>query len=533
MAQYSFYNNAETAQTKPVPTRETEMIKGGSGGYAFEADIWEHLRRCLIMGTSNGSYYSGLRELTDDFRQTVEKAIAIDPARVAQEIFEVSDEGLCTSNSHPLFALVLLSMATSSEAKQGFREIHPKVVRTMSHFLEWLSYTRNLRGMGRVIREAGRAWLTRDELSWLTYQFLKYKNRQGYTTRDVLRLFKPQGSKVHSLLYGWATGQGIDISLDPEENHPLGQLLAYEAVKAKKLDPVEGIIEYHLTHEMITGIVKMDQGVWQALFTQMPLGALLRNLGSLTEIGVINFAKTENLDLIERKLTSKERLKQARIHPIDILKALKIYISNGRLGRSNKTWVAVPRVVDILEAALELSFETIASTGKRFLHAVDISGSMDSYTVDSVNLTCAEIAAAMALVTAKAETNYLIRGFSTSFIDLGITKRDTFDSALRKTTQRNFGGTDASVAYDWAIANKVQVDVFCFWTDAESWSGNRHPFQAFQEYRAKVNPDAIAVYNTLVPNKLTLADPKDDRSYNFAGFDPSIPKLIQTLANSA
>ncbi len=138
------------------------------------------------------------------------------------------------------------------------------------------------------------------------------------------------------------------------------------------------------------------------------------------------------------------------------------------------------------------------------MHAIDVSGSMSWGVVDSVGLSCCEIATAMALVTAKAEQNYMIRGFATEFRELGITAKDSFRSALGKASNQNFGGTDASVAYDWMIKNKFKADVICFWTDNESWAGYKHPSQALAQYRQKVNPNAKAVYVTLAPYNITL-----------------------------
>ena len=172
----------------------------------------------------------------------------------------------------------------------------------------------------------------------------------------------------------------------------------------------------------------------------------------------------------------------------------------------------------------------VEPTGKVFMHAGDVSGSMSCSTVSSVGLTCCEIATTMALVTAKAEKNYMIRGFATDFRDLGITAKDSFRSAISKASNQNFGGTDASVAYDWMIQNKFKADVICFWTDSESWAGRSHPSQALARYREKVNPNAKAVYVTLAPYRITLVDPKDELSWDIGGFDPGAPRLIQMLA---
>ena len=111
-----------------------------------------------------------------------------------------------------------------------------------------------------------------------------------------------------------------------------------------------------------------------------------------------------------------------------------------------------------------------------------------------------------------------------------ITARDSFSDAIAKASNQNFGGTDASVAYDWAIKHKFKADVFCFWTDCESWAGHKHPSQALAEYHRKVNPQAKAVYVTLAPYNISLVDPQDSMSWDIAGFDPETPRLIQMIA---
>lgn len=530
---YSFFTEkaTNTPQTEPIPFRESEMIQGKSGGYMFDGGIWTMVRRCLILGTATDQFYSGKVELTGQFVDVLRQAIAEDPKRVADEILYASD-GHAINNHAPIFALVLLSMGDKPEAKKAFRDIFQKVVRTGSHFHEWVSYTKQLRGIGRVVREAAIAWLTRDDVNWLAYQMLKYQQRMGFSFKDELRMFKPVTKNAElSSLFGWVTDKWTETQKEAcEIGTEKGLIYWYEWLKNNPTEGVKAIREGGLSHEMVAPICNMSVDVWQALFEQMPIGALLRNLGSLTEIGVIRFDKVDNLNRIESVLTDVERLRKGRIHPIDVLKALKTYESGGSLGKSSKTWQKVDRVVDILDNALSLSFETLEPTGKVFLHAIDTSGSMSWNVLPSIGLRDSEIAATMALATAKAEQNYIIRGFSTEFKDLGITASDSFSSACQKTNNQTFGGTDATVAYQWAIANKVHVDVFCFWTDSESWAGFNHPCQALAQYRKAVNPSAKAVYTTISSNQITLVDPKDPLSFDFGGFDPSIPKAIQEIA---
>lgn len=528
---YQFFTRAQqTPQSQPIPGRQSEMIQGKSGGYLFDAGIWNMLRRCLLIGTASSTFYADKHDLTDEFVHVVNQCVYENPSRVAEQILDASN-GRSLNNSAPILALVLLSMGETPTAKQAFVEIFPRVVRTGSHFYEWLNYTKSLRGCGKLVRQAGQAWLSNPDTQALAYQLLKYQQRYGFSHRDALRLFhvKPISSD-HQSLYDWAV-KGWQTLPKASPSVALSQIWWYETVKRHPDKTCEAISKGRLTHEMVAPIGKMDRPAWDLLFKDMPIGALLRNLGSLTEIGVLQANHRKNLDRVETILNSRDHLRKGRIHPIDILKALKTYAAGGQLGRSHKTWTPVPRITDILDKALELSFTTLAPTGKVFLHAIDVSGSMSYYTVGSVNLTCCEIATTMALASAKSEKNYAIRGFSTQFRDLGISARDSFRSAIQKATDNNFGGTDAAVAYDWAIQHRSWVDVFCFWTDSESWAGQRHPSQALADYRRKVNPKAKAIYVTLVPSRSSLVDPQDPLSWDFGGFDPSVPRAIQMIAS--
>ena len=121
---YQFFTQKKTntPQNQPIPGREQEMIKGSSGGWMFDAGIWQMLRRCLLIGTAKSTYYAGKQELTEDFASVLQQGIAENPAKVAEEILYASD-GRAINNSAPILALVLLSMGETPEGKKAFQEI--------------------------------------------------------------------------------------------------------------------------------------------------------------------------------------------------------------------------------------------------------------------------------------------------------------------------------------------------------------------------------------------------------------------------
>ncbi|MFN9465869.1 MAG: TROVE domain-containing protein, partial [Pseudanabaena sp.] len=109
---FLFQKPKGTPQTQAIADREAEMIQGRSGGFAFDAGIWRMLRRCLLIGTAQSTYYAGKHELSADFIDTVQKCVAADADRVKSEILYASD-GRAVNNSAPILALVLLSMGDS------------------------------------------------------------------------------------------------------------------------------------------------------------------------------------------------------------------------------------------------------------------------------------------------------------------------------------------------------------------------------------------------------------------------------------
>src|SRR5207249_5982805 len=100
-----------------------------------------------------------------------------------------------------------------------------------------------------------------------------------------------------------------------------------------------------------------------------------------------------------------------RSHPLSLLVALKTY-AQGHGVRGGSTWTPVKQVVDALDAAFYLAFGAIEPTGKRWLLALDVSGSMGTGQVAGSPLTPREGAAAMALVTAATEPAYHVVGFT-------------------------------------------------------------------------------------------------------------------------
>ena len=97
-------------------------------------------------------------------------------------------------------------------------------------------------------------------------------------------------------------------------------ILAVDALN-RTLDPKQAVAlirEHRLTHEMVPGQLKQSPEVWAAMLESMPMTAMIRNLGKLTEVGVLAPFSAATKHVVEQ-LGSPERLRKARLHPLAVL----------------------------------------------------------------------------------------------------------------------------------------------------------------------------------------------------------------------
>ena len=531
-------------QSEPIMGREDEMVKNSAGGYVFPVDDFVRLRRFLVLGSEGGSYYAEERQLTVENAKCVRRCIDTDGERTVDVIVDVSFNGRAPRNSTAIFALAMAA-AFGNEAtrKKAYGEL-PNVARTASMLFEFVSYRDDMGGWGRGFKNAIANWYE-NQFSGenpdrnLAYQLLKYRQRNGWTHRDLLR-------KAH-VVPAFGDGSLLKYVVKNEVPEiPLVQAFV-KAQTAEPKDLVDLIQNEGLTREMIPSEHLNKPDVMRALFKTMPMTALIRNLGNLTKAGILQpMGGEENAEVI-RRLGNRDILKRARIHPLTLLNALQTYRS-GRGLRGSNSWTVVPQIVDALDNAVALSFDLVEPTGKRFYLGVDISGSMGS-RIANMSLSCRDAAAVMALVIAKTEPNYFIGGFGSGgslfflrrrnpdegldgFVDLGITAGDSIKSAVDKTSRLPFGGTDCAIPMLHALKHKIPVDCFVVLTDSETWAGQIHPRVALQKYRNEMGIASKLIVVSMVPNEFSIADPADAGMLDVVGFDTSVPQVMSDFVTN-
>lgn len=513
-----------TPETVRTPGR-TDEVKNNAGGFVFGVSDKSRLERFLILGTDGGTYYVGQKKLTEQNTEFLRKMIRENEPLVLDTIVSVSDEGRAYKNSPALFALALVMTEGTNKARA--RAAVEKVARTSTHLFEFAQYIDDLGGWGRAKRKAVAAWYEDKDAGSLAYQAVKYRQRDGWTHRDLMRLSHPEGvdQNVGNFILGREVEVGAVDLID-------GFKAMQAATTEKEVLRVLGLYR-SLPWETIPTQFLKSSDVWKTLFYngQVKGQALLRNITRLSRIGA--FSDMKFAGDYAKALTDKDMLRKTRVHPINVLNALVTY-TEGQVQRGsdswygasrNKDWTVSPRIVDALNTAFHLSFKTIEPAGKRTMLALDVSGSM-SQMANGLDLSCAQVGAAMAMTIARSEPYYDVMGFSTQFRDLGVSASDSLSQTLRKVYGLPFAGTDVSTPMRYALEKGIAVDTFVILTDNETYGGSAKPFQMLKKYRKETGIDARVAVFGVASTEFTIADPTDRGMMDFVGFDSAAPRVL-------
>lgn len=525
-------------QTQPIVGREKEMVKNNAGGYVFPVSIWTQLDRFLLLGSESATYYVSAKTLSAENAKNVIKCIEADGVRTVNRILEISNAGRAPKNDPALFALALVMTYGDADAKSAAFAAMPQIARIGTHLLHLASYVDTMRGWGRGIRNAFGNWYINQADDKLAMNLVKYANRDGWTHRDVLRLAHPKATGVTQQLLGYAADKPYNF----KHTDVAGFMNA--VAKIKMLTPADDkiaatlIIDYKLPREVVPTELLNSKRVWEALLPHMGITALVRNLATLTRIGVIENGSQGLADVLV-KLRNEEAVRKSRFHPIQALAALLTYKA-GHGMRGTNTWTPVIKLVDELDELFYRSFGNVVPTGKRILYGLDISGSMEGGEVAGVpGLTPRVAAGALAMLAAQTEQDAEYLGFTASggyynrgagvnsaVTAIDISKKHRLDTVCRMMAALPMGSTDCAVPALWATQHNRKFDAFVIITDNELFAGGIHPVVALQQYRDKSGIPAKLVAIGMTSTNFTIADPKDGGMLDCVGFDTAAPNVI-------
>jgi 60 kDa SS-A/Ro ribonucleoprotein len=521
-----------TSQRDAQPDRN--QVRNAAGGYVYALDAWDRVDRFLILGSEGGTFYAGERELTVENAQHLTALVREDGVRVVDRIIAVSGAGRAPKVSPAIFALAMCAGFGDDAARRyALGRGLQTVCRTGSHLLEFASYIEQFRGWGRGLRSGVRAWYESKPVGELAYQAVKYQNRAGFTHRDLMRLAHPVAhDEARRALYAWIVRGTVPAG----ETSELALLRAFERGKTLEetdLDECAALVrDAQLPREAVPTAWLREPAVWEALLETMPMTALLRNLATMTRVGLLTPKSAATGTAIAR-LRDAGRLRKARIHPVAVLAALETY-GSGRSARGTGTWTPVASIVEALDDAFYLAFDAIVATGARMLVGLDVSASMSAGAIAGIpGLTPRAASAAMAMSHVRSEEQTRVMAFSDRFVDLEVRRDEPLRGLVRRTQGLPFQSTDCALPMLYALEHRLPVDTFVVYTDNETWAGTIHPDEALRRYRERMGIPAKLAVVGMTATGFTIADPNDAGMLDVVGFDATAPAVIADFGRPA
>lgn len=515
-----------TPQNAPLPGRD--QIKNDAGGFVFALDKWTRLHRFLLLGAEGGTYYCGEDKLIAQQIGVVSECVSEDAGKTLDELLAFAPRA---PKTHPWIYTLAAVAKTAKDAAVRSRayDAVAALCGTPTMLFEWIECAKALGGFGSGLQRAIRKWYLSRDAEKLAYQTVKYKQREGWTHRDALRVAHlpvnamPEPVRPVLAWAAWREGQKFNkepVAKPSLDGAPKMLAMAEEAATADEARTI-ALIADGLPRECVRSELLAKPKVWEALASKMPITAFLRNLGNLGKhelLAPFSPGETEAM----RRLADAEALAKANVHPLQLMLACGVY-GAGRGDKGKSSWLVNARLTTaLLDAFLARCTLVARSEGPRILLALDSSSSMSAMMSAAQGLPA--IHGGAMLCAALANKNAVGMRFDTEFMETV----DYGRADVKTLLSFPFGprGTDCSAPFRWAAAQAVSFDMIVVVTDNETWEGTIHPCVAFEAYRTKFNPNCKAVSVALTATAGSIADPLSPAWLSVVGLDASLPQVV-------
>ena len=499
-----------------------------------EISDMDRLKRFLCLGAEQGTAYLQGGELESSNCQTILKMIKNGQERsVYDTVKEWSIEGRTAKQDAIILALAMLCRFATDDTKKLIREEGLSLIlRTSTMLFDFLTRYEaaepSSTGWGRRHRKVICDWYLNKPARSLRYQVTKYRQRNGWTHRDVLRLAHPKTRDPEQrTIFRWITGlnKGSEIEgLLKGEDETTEYLRDFRTVQqAETIDEktLEIIRKHKFSREHLSSASLGSRAGYRAILPHMPVTALLRNLCNLIKHGVLDDADDQRMVL--DKLSDESALEKARIHPLQIL------VAGGALQVRAES---CNKLRDCLDSSFHKCFKHAPRTGKKFMVGLDVSGSM-TWTMCNQPITCMRGALALTLAILAREDNTQVMAFSNELTKLNLDPGKTLETNEAKLKNLRFSSTDAALPILHALKQNISVDCFVVITDNETWAGRVKPEDALREYRRKMKaPKTALIVIAMTSTEFSIGDPLDRYTLNLAGFDANMHATIAEFLRS-
>ncbi|XP_062582443.1 uncharacterized protein LOC134244189 [Saccostrea cucullata] len=487
-----------------------------------------------------------------------ELSIIIQRGGGEQLIKKIKDASEMNCRFYPLaYTLAVCARSTNQAVSKKAYEALPIVCKIPGHLFLFISYCQkslDLKSWPRKHRKAIARWYTEnpcylEDPLLLAKHVTKYKKRHGITHKRVIKSCHPNPGRcptdIRYILCYVTKGIAKATQLKQREGGRISQRVVefiedVETIKKKNVpeeDLINIIRKQQLTWEQIPNEFLRFKKVWNALLHLMPMTALLRNLGKLTKFGLLQPGSVEEKRVCSR-IENQDILKQAYLHPIQILSSLNGYRRGRELRSNQRRWAVNPNIVKSLTKAfmIQLASNRIQMQPKNILIAINVQIAMENHVVGIPSMNCKQTAIALAMtlrnVYSSSAHTITFGGKNTrgQGFDFPLTEEGLFDTekVLESIVPRkDYEATDFGEPFQYALGNLERVDAIIIMTDhltTEDQKDIRNHYAQFKQSKRNTSLITICFKNSgKVP---PVADPEDPRMLDVIGVDADAVKII-------
>lgn len=186
---------------------DPRQVKNKAGGFVFKVNDFDRLKRFLVLGSESGTYYASGEELGLENVKCVTELLRNGKGeQVIDIIKEFSIEGRCPKQTTLVYCLALCARFHEGKHGEGYMKIHqgaygilPDVCRIPTDLFQFVQFCEDISkginaktGWGRAHRRAIGNWYLSKTGRKLAYLVTKYKQRNGWSHKDLLRLSHPK-----------------------------------------------------------------------------------------------------------------------------------------------------------------------------------------------------------------------------------------------------------------------------------------------------------------------------------------------------
>lgn len=508
-------------------------VLSNEGGRVHRVDDLTLVRRFLILG-STGTFYATGFKVTQEATAAVDRAVKADPQAVLDLVLDVSRNRLALRNDPTLYALARLTLPdVTLDVRRAASGHVAEVARIGTDLLHWISYRRGMGKSNRLFRKAIQNWFTSRTPDDLALQAVKYDQRDGWSMRDALRLARPvEPTPEYGYVFDWMAHPDkrvYDETIRVGDTRELSRLFgSYRRLRQDTgVDVPRVIQDNRLPREAVPGELLQHRETWEALLPDMPARALVRNLGKLASLGVVDDGV--NRDDILRKIDRAAKV----LHPYEFLVAAKMH-AQGRGERGKLSWQPHPEIVEALMVSFGKAFGELPVWEQvKPIIALDVSGSM-SQSAGGTALSCVEAEAALAMVLAHQfpRAEFVVYSHQLTPIDMHGRSYQQIKAAI-DGWKWSFGATLCDLPLQHAL-DHASIDAAVSITDSETWASRRSPSDLVRMIHDDGRPEFRHAVVGMATNDISIADPDDPHQMDFVGMSADLPvALARFLAGEA